>query len=65
MCCIHFEGLVRGIVVYTKRIKLCFKKYPQINNWSYPKQEKKKKKEELKRMEKRNNGYLPGVEIKN
>ena len=46
MCCIHFEGLVRGIVVYIKRIKLCFKKYPQINNWSYPMQEKKKKKKE-------------------
>lgn len=42
MCCIHFEGLVRGTVVYIKRIKLCFKKYPQVNNWSYPKQEKKK-----------------------
>ena len=66
MCCIHFEGLVRGIVVYTKRIKLCFKKYPQINNWSYPKQEKKKKKGRInERMGKRNNGYLPGVEIKN
>lgn len=43
MCCIHFEGLVRATVVYIKRIKLCFKKYPQVNNWSYPKQEKKKK----------------------
>lgn len=64
MCYIHFEGLVRGTVVEIKRIKLCFKKYPQVNNWSYPKQEKKKK-EELKRMEKRNNGYLPGVEIRN
>lgn len=43
MCCIHFEGLVRATVVYIKRIKLCFKKYPQVNNWSYPKKEKKKK----------------------
>lgn len=49
MCCIHFEGLVRVTVVYIKRIKLCFKKYPQVNNWSYPKQEKKKKKGRIKK----------------
>ena len=63
MCCTHFQGLVRGIVVYIKRMKLCFKKYPQINNWSYSKQEKKGRINE--RMGKSNNGYLPGVEIKN
>ena len=53
-CCIHFEGLVRGIAVYIKIIKLWFKKYRQVNNWSYPKQEKKKerKKELMKEWKK-------------
>ena len=47
MCCIHFEGLVRGFAVNIKIIKLWFKKYRQVNNWSYPKQEKEKRNKEL------------------